>query len=74
MVVECLKCNIDNSDTVKFYEENGALLRFVRGTDAADAEPDPISGQPSEDIPASFTKTMETPKEELTTGMTFARR
>ena len=30
--------------------------------------------QPSEEIPASPTKTLETPTEELTTGSTFADR
>jgi serine/threonine protein kinase len=46
-------------------------LRSVRGTDPTDAGPDPRSGRPAGDIP-DLTETIETPSEELTTGLTFA--
>jgi serine/threonine protein kinase/Tol biopolymer transport system component len=73
MSIKCPKCNTDNPDTVKFCGECGTLLRSVRGTDPADAGPDPRSGRPFEDI-SDLTKTLETPKEELFTGSTFAGR
>jgi serine/threonine protein kinase len=72
MSVKCPKCQHENPDTVKFCGECGTLLRSVRGTDPTDAGPDPRSGRPYEDIPV--TETMEVPKEELTTGSTFAGR
>ncbi len=73
MDMKCPKCNTNNPDTVKFCGECGSLLLSVRGTDPTDAGPDPRSGRPSEDIP-DLTKTIEAPKEELTTGSTFAGR
>jgi len=78
MTVKCPKCQTDNPENVKFCGECGTLLRSVRGTDPTDidqtnAGPDPRSGRPSEDIP-DLTKTMEAPREELTTGSTFAGR
>ena len=73
MAIKCPKCNTDNPESVKFCGECGTLLGSVRGPDPTDAGPDPRSGLPSGDIP-DLTKTMEAPKEELTTGSTFAGR
>ncbi len=73
MSIKCPKCDANNPDTVKFCGECGTLLRSVQGTDPTDAGPDPRSGRPFEDI-SDLTKTVETPKEELTTGSTFADR
>jgi len=85
MSIRCPKCKTDNPDTLKFCGECGTLLRSVRGTDPTDAGadprsghpkdvgPDPRSGRPFEDI-SDLTKTIEAPKEELTTGSTFAGR
>jgi serine/threonine protein kinase/tetratricopeptide (TPR) repeat protein len=73
MSIKCPKCNTDNPGTVKFCGECGTLLPSVRETDPTDAGPDPRSGHPFEDIPIR-TETMEAPKEELTTGSTFAGR
>jgi len=73
MAIKCPKCNTDNPETVKFCGECGTLLESVRGPDPTDAGPDPRSGRPSGDIP-DLTETMETPKQELTTGSTFSGR
>jgi serine/threonine protein kinase len=48
-------------------------LRSVRGTDPTDAGPDPRSSRSFENV-YDLTKTIEAPKEELTTGSTFADR
>jgi serine/threonine protein kinase/Flp pilus assembly protein TadD len=73
MHMKCPKCGFENTSDSKFCKECGTLLRSVRGTDPTDAGPDPRSGRPSEDIP-DLTKTMEAPRDELTTGSTFAGR
>jgi len=73
MAIRCPKCNTDNPDTVKFCGECGTLLGSVREPDPTDAGPDPRLGRPSGDIP-ELTETMETTREELTTGSTFAGR
>jgi len=82
MSIECPKCHFENTSDSKFCKQCGALLLSVRGPDPTDAGPDsypidvgpdPRSGRPSGDIP-DLTKTMEAPKEELTTGSTFAAR
>jgi serine/threonine protein kinase/Flp pilus assembly protein TadD len=73
MAIKCPKCRTDNPDTVKFCGECGTLLGSVWGPDPTDAGQDPGSSRPPGDIP-DLTETMETPKEELTTGSTFAGR
>jgi TolB-like protein/tRNA A-37 threonylcarbamoyl transferase component Bud32/lipoprotein NlpI len=82
MSIECPECHFENTSDSKFCKQCGALLRSVQGTDPTnagpdsypiDAGPDPQPGRPSGDIP-DLTKTMEAPKEELTTGSTFAAR
>lgn len=73
MAIICPKCNTDNPETVKFCGECGTLLESVREQDPTDAGPDPRSGRLSGDIP-DLTETMETPREELTRGTTFAGR
>ena len=50
----------------KCHSDNTDTARFCSNCAA--------SLQPSEDMPASPTKTIETPIEELTTGSTFAGR
>jgi serine/threonine protein kinase/tetratricopeptide (TPR) repeat protein len=71
--MKCPKCDTENPDTVKFCGECGTLLRSVRGTEPTDAGPDPRSGSPVEDI-SDLTKTIEAPRQELTTGSTFDGR
>jgi len=73
MGIQCPKCQHENPDDTLYCGKCGTLLRSVRGTDPTDAGPDPRSGRPSGDIP-DLTETLETPKEELTTGSTFAER
>ena len=59
MVIECPKCQTNNSDTQKFCGDCGTPL--------SKEEPIDIQGP-------TLTKPFETPKEELTTGSTFATR
>lgn len=73
MSIECPECHFENTSDSKFCKECGTLLGSVREPAPTDAGPDPRSGRPSGDIP-DLTETMETPKEELTTGSTFAAR
>jgi serine/threonine protein kinase/predicted ATPase len=73
MKTKCPKCGTENPSDSKYCKECATLLGSVRGTDPTDAGPDPRSGRPSGDIP-DFTKTLETPKEQLSRGTTFAER
>jgi serine/threonine protein kinase len=73
MGIQCPKCQHENPDDTLFCGKCGTLLRSVRGTDPRDVGPDPRSGRPIEDN-SDLTKTIEAPKEELTTGSTFAGR
>jgi len=63
--MRCPKCQAENPETKKFCGECGTQL--------IPAEPVQGSGPPSDDI-SMPTRTIETVKEELTTGTTFARR
>ena len=63
--MRCPKCQAENSETKKFCGECGTQL--------TKAEPIQGSGTPTDDI-SMPTKTIETVKEKLTTGATFARR
>ncbi|MCK4431420.1 MAG: protein kinase, partial [Candidatus Aminicenantes bacterium] len=65
MGIKCPKCHSDNPDTKRFCGECGAQLHREG--------PIGLSG-PIDEISISHTKTLETPKEELTTGSTFAGR
>jgi serine/threonine protein kinase len=73
MTIQCPKCQHENPDDTLFCGKCGTQLRSVRGTDPTDAGPDPRSGRPSGDIP-DLTETLESPKEDLTTGSIFAGR
>jgi tetratricopeptide (TPR) repeat protein/predicted Ser/Thr protein kinase len=85
MGVKCPKCDFENPNDTIYCGKCGTLLRSVQGADPTDVGPDPRSarrenvgpdprsGRPSEDIP-DLTKTLETPKEELTRGTTLANR
>jgi len=63
--MKCPKCEADNPSESKFCSECGTQLTL--------AEPDKTPASPSEEMPVQ-TKTLETLKEELTTGSTFAGR
>jgi len=65
MGIKCPKCHSDNPDTKRFCGECGTQLHREG--------PIGTSG-PTDEIPVSATKTLETSKEELTTGSTFAGR
>jgi hypothetical protein len=73
MGIQCPKCQHENPDDTLYCGKCGTLLPSVRGTDPTDVGPDPRSGRPIEDN-SDLTKTIEAPKEELTTGSTFAER
>ena len=63
--MRCPKCQAENSETKKFCGECGTQL----------TQADPVQGLgPTSDDISMPTKTIETVKEELTTGSTFARR
>jgi len=65
MGIKCPQCHTENSDTSRFCSECGTKL-YRKGQIG-------VSG-PTDEISVSCTKTLETPKEELTTGHTFAGR
>lgn len=65
MGIKCPQCHTENSDTSRFCSECGTKL-YRKGQIG-------VSG-PTDEISVSCTKTLETPKEELTTGYTFAGR
>jgi serine/threonine protein kinase/tetratricopeptide (TPR) repeat protein len=73
MGIKCPKCQHENPDDTLYCGKCGTLMRSVRGTSPTGVGPDHRSGRPSEDT-ANLTETLETPKEELTTGSTFAGR
>ena len=66
MVIKCPKCHSDNPETSHFCAECGIQLLPTR----SDQRTGPIDNE----ISVSQTKTLETPKEELFTGSTFAGR
>ena len=66
MVIKCPKCHFENPVDTVYCGKCGTKLdlsRPVRGT-----------GPTNNEISVSHTKTLETPKEELTMGSTFAGR
>lgn len=63
--MKCPKCEADNQSESKFCSECGTQLTL------ADTDKRPAS--PPEEMPFQ-TKTLETSKDELTTGSTFAGR
>jgi len=63
--MKCPKCQFDNPDDTLYCGKCGTRLE----------QEGPIGpSDPTEEIPASLTKTLETPIEELFTGFTFAGR
>jgi serine/threonine protein kinase/tetratricopeptide (TPR) repeat protein len=68
MAIRCPKCNSENPETSRFCADCGTQLGV--------SEEKPIeSGKPFEPIkPIEHTETLQAPREELTTGSTFARR